>query len=321
MVDLNGDGHDDVLSGSWPGELYVFAGSAEGFQKAQTVKNAEGKMVHVGKAAAVFAADWDRDGDVDLVIGDKDGHVWFVPNESGTKEQKFGVAAKLRAGDAEIRVEGGNAGPTLADWDGNGTLDLIVGAGNGSVYLFSNDSASGAPTLSAPTSLVDAGSSTDPDGCGARTKPHVTDWNADGQPDLLLGDFAMGRPPEVDLTEEQQAELNRLLEERTALAQQVSPIFQRIATEALESVGVELPEDPQEVRNLYGTLTPEQRKAMSEAMQVLMKDNKELADLRAKQQELHKKIRTLRPSAPVLGRVWVFLRPAKAPDDSSATNQ
>ena len=79
----------------------------------------------------------------DLVVGCIEGYVWFVENESGSKELSFRNGVKLSAGEKEINVGHGDSGPAIADWDGDGTLDLIVGAGDGSVQWYPNASRAG----------------------------------------------------------------------------------------------------------------------------------------------------------------------------------
>lgn len=88
MVDYDNDGSQDILSGSWPGELYLFRGKGSGeFEAAEILKDAEGNEVRAGgkdeaSASVVFAHDWDGDGDLDLLIGNIHGHVWAYLREA-----------------------------------------------------------------------------------------------------------------------------------------------------------------------------------------------------------------------------------------------
>ncbi|HLG41763.1 MAG TPA: VCBS repeat-containing protein, partial [Planctomycetota bacterium] len=49
-MDLNGDGNDDLISGSyWPGTIYVFWGKGGGkYSPVEPLKNAAGEKLHGG---------------------------------------------------------------------------------------------------------------------------------------------------------------------------------------------------------------------------------------------------------------------------------
>ena len=210
-MDFDADGKNDILSGSYPGELYLFRGLGDGkFAPSEQIKHADGKPVKVGMAATVFAHDWDADGDLDLVIGDIEGQVHLVANGGSKGKPAFGAAALLKVGSEPIRVNGGDAGPSVADWEGDGKADLLVGTGAGGVALYRNTGTANAPQLGAAEMLVpepEQGQAA-PAGAaarGMRAKVHATDWNKDGKLDLLVGDFAYVEPGKVVLTPEQEA--------------------------------------------------------------------------------------------------------------------
>ena len=50
-MDFDGDGTSDLLSGSWPGELYFFKGDGKGkFAAGETLKDKDGKVIKLGSA-------------------------------------------------------------------------------------------------------------------------------------------------------------------------------------------------------------------------------------------------------------------------------
>ena len=211
-MDFDSDGLTDILSGSWPGELYFFRRQSDGtFAKGENILDAEDKPIKLGSASVVFAADWEGDGDLDLLVGDIQGNVFLVPNEGTSDKPSFGKGEPLSAGDKPIRV-GGDSGPVVADWDGDGRADLVVGAGDGSVVWFRNTAEEGQPVLAEGRSLVAPtktrvareGEETSP-ACGSRTKVCVTDYNGDGLLDLLVGDFGYQSIRNPELTEEDKA--------------------------------------------------------------------------------------------------------------------
>jgi len=204
----------DVLTGSWPGQLYLFRRDADdSFNAGETIKDNEGNEIKTQSASTVFATDWDADGDLDLLTGNIRGEIHLVTNRGNRKEPSYGKPLRLEISD-ELKDRRGDSGPIAADWDGDGLQDLLVGMGEGSVILFRNIGSAEKPALEGGKVLVEKSpigwkwEDRKPGQWGARVKIHVTDWNGDGQLDLLLGDRSGSviKNPELDDDQRKSAE-------------------------------------------------------------------------------------------------------------------
>ena len=99
-MDFDADGDTDVLSGSWPGQLYFFERNANGgFEPGAKIQDMNDKPINAGNASTVFAVDWDADNDIDLVLGDIRGNVFVVKNHGTRREHRFGEPEKLKLGE------------------------------------------------------------------------------------------------------------------------------------------------------------------------------------------------------------------------------
>jgi hypothetical protein len=196
-VDLDGDGQNEIISGSWPGEIYLFRKKPNGTYAAPETLKANGRPINVGPASAVTAADWDQDGDLDLVIGNIHGELHWMRNNGSAAKWAFANSEKLSANGQPIKVNLGDAGPCLTDWNSDGKLDLLVGTGAGEVLFFPDTGAKDKPVLEAAITLVDRGDanieSKSPKRPAIRTKVATADWNGDGMLDLLVGDYVPGQ--------------------------------------------------------------------------------------------------------------------------------
>lgn len=186
-MDIDDDGVEDILSGSWQGDIHWFRGTARRAYGKPAVlyeaqKRPEDKSGYtLLQSSSVAAVDWDGDKDIDLVVGNIHGEVMLLTNEGTRAEARFGEPKPVVVAGTPLVVRGRKAGVCIADWDKDGTMDLVVGSESSEVIWCRNSYDIG---LAKPEVLV----SGDPQyKTGYRAKPCVADWNDDGWPDLLVG--------------------------------------------------------------------------------------------------------------------------------------
>jgi hypothetical protein len=79
--------------------------------------------------------DWDGDGKQDLVVGSQSGEVWFARNVRSKTQPEFTGYTRLQTEGKDIHA-GSEARIAVADLDGDGREDLLVGGGTGIVWFF-----------------------------------------------------------------------------------------------------------------------------------------------------------------------------------------
>ena len=199
FADLDGDGIEDLMSASYPGDLYFFKGlGKEKYAAAKTLRDENGNVVKPVTSATMEAHDMDADGDLDLIIGSRLNGCFVVTN-IGTRQAPKWSAKKQRLLDAKGKKIGGwNYGSNVhfADWDGDGVSDIVVGSDDGGIFWHRNLGKENAPSFGPKQTLVPVMSEEymfkpfpTPTRCGWRVKVHVADYNGDGTPDLLAGDY------------------------------------------------------------------------------------------------------------------------------------
>jgi hypothetical protein len=86
------------------------------------------------------ALDWDRDGDVDLIVGDEDGRVALVENTGKLGEDRTPrfLPPRYFQQQADTLKCGALATPVGCDWDGDGDTDIVSGNTAGYIEWFEN---------------------------------------------------------------------------------------------------------------------------------------------------------------------------------------
>jgi hypothetical protein len=183
-----------VIANSW-----VSADEPAIFHKPLRLQ-ADGMDIDTGEAwghSGPSLADVDGDGQRDLVVGDFSGKFRFYKNVGSEKEPKYAALKFVQAGNTDAHVPIYcciGSSPHFVDFDYDGILDFISGSYDpGECYLFRGLGGgkfaerqtlldrSGKPILRHPDQKQNVQS--------FGSWPVMVDWNNDGKPDLLIGDF------------------------------------------------------------------------------------------------------------------------------------
>jgi len=291
-----------VLSGSYaPGDLLLFAGREGGaFAAPAVLRDRAGQALRVGRASLPFAADWDGDGDLDLLIGNMFGRLFLARNESGGRALEWAAAVPLEVAGQELDIASTNAQPCLADWDGDGRPDLLIGSGDGRVLLLRDTAPEGEPRLDAPRVLVPA--APPPAGQpapGLRSKIAVADWNGDGRPDLVLGDYQPEEGEPRPLAREEERRLRQAMDRTLRLSEERGRLERSELARWLEAHGIA----PTESARHYEDFLVEWSRT---------DEARRLSELIEEQLAIQ---RRLNPAQHEHGRLWVFLR--RAPPEAA----
>lgn len=206
-VDWDNDGDKDIIVGidTWDDYGWDNAFDSEGVWKngplhgyVYLLENVGGKYINRGKVLAggepidVYGApvpciaDFDGDGDLDLICGEfVDGLTWF--ENVGTREApEFAKGFRLSNKHGEIRMHLEMIVPVVSDFDGDGLPDLIIGDEDGRVAWLKNTGkiCKGIPQFEDPLYLRQKA---DLLKFGALATPYSVDWDGDGKDDLVTG--------------------------------------------------------------------------------------------------------------------------------------
>jgi hypothetical protein len=187
VVDLDGDGDDDILVGNkieqndpLNGRLYRLLN--EGTPDAPRFRMSGEFDVGGGYHLLPAFGDLDADGDLDAIMGTWDDEVRMYRNDATDG------SIRLTMVDSAVvtLTRGRNATPTVGDIDGDGDLDLFLGESSGAINFYENTGSERSPEF---TLVSDEYRGFD---VGRRSLPVLHDIDRDGDLDLVVGSESDG---------------------------------------------------------------------------------------------------------------------------------
>ena len=225
LADFDGDGDLEIVYGDSDGLLHVFQGDGSeltgfpvrlilsrglapddqpSYASAYAQDGVEFEDVGSSLLATPAVGDLDGDGSLEIVVASLEGDV-FVVQADGTLRNGWPFALPevlsgdpLRGGPTEkesIIERGIFASPALADFDDDGSLEIVVSAFDGSIYMIREDGTAqpGFPVLlTAPLLWTDPANAKPG---RLMSSPSIGDINGDGLLDIVVGSNEVGNDP------------------------------------------------------------------------------------------------------------------------------
>ncbi len=183
--DMDGDGDKDMFIGDSQGYVHYFENTAPiGANANFVLDSARFASIDVDDYAAPFLVDLNRDGKMDLIIGERYGNINYYENTSSTYPNFIYQTDTLGKFNTKGPWFTGFATPFV--YDKSGSYEMYVGSLAGGLYYCTNidGNLTGAFTVHTDT-LDDIWE-------GGRTAPTGADLNNDGMLDLAIGNYCGG---------------------------------------------------------------------------------------------------------------------------------
>lgn len=150
---------------------------------------ADGKPVDVFGMPSPNFADFDGDGDLDLLCGEFVDRFTYFENIGTRTEPRYTAGRYLTHNGKALAMELCMIVPVAVDWDGDGDMDLVVGEEDGRVALLENTGrmADGVPQFLPQRQFHQEAKYVK---FGALVTPVSCDWDGDGDEDLVCGNTA-----------------------------------------------------------------------------------------------------------------------------------
>ena len=186
-MDWDGDGLTDLVVGNRLGTVNWFRRLPDSTLTAMPPLSTPDGRIDAGHNSAPEVADWNSDGLPDLILGRSNyspGSVVLFLNTGAPGDPVLGDSCFLKAGGSNISHV--YSVPRVFDLDSDGLDDLLLGECTGHVYWFRNVGSADDPVLEEGVVLE---CETGPVHNNTESRVWAGDYDADGVPDLLVGDY------------------------------------------------------------------------------------------------------------------------------------
>jgi hypothetical protein len=214
LADYDGDGQDDLIlalgvwadygwddawdeEGNWkngPLRGYVYVARNTGsneepvYGEPEQIMAGDGPVDTYGCPSPNFA-DFDGDGDLDLMAGEFMDRITWFENTGTRTEPKYAPGRFLTHEGKAIHMDLQMLQVVALDWDKDGDVDLVVGQEDGRVALMEHtgEVQDHMPVFASPRFFQQEADAVK---VGALVTPSACDWDGDGDMDIVAGDTA-----------------------------------------------------------------------------------------------------------------------------------
>lgn len=219
-IDWDRDGDVDIVCGDEDGRVALIEHTGKVGNRMPVFNHPkyfqqEASDLKFGALVTPVGVDWDADGDEDLIAGNTSGNIAFIENLDSANPPKLAAPVLLKSEGKPIHIQAGANGSiqgpaeakwgyttlSVADWDHDGLLDLVVNSIWGKVVWYRNTGTRSEPKLAAKQSVKVRWAGKPPKPAWYwwnpaedelatqwRSTPVAIDWNEDGLIDLVMLD-------------------------------------------------------------------------------------------------------------------------------------
>jgi len=194
FVDIDADNDYDLFIGEGWGKIWYYRNEGDSINYDFTYVTNYFEDIDVGNYASPEFADIDGDGDYDLFVGGEGdlgnayGDVWFYENIGTPEHPSFQLVTKNYL---TFDISNGSTIPQLIDINGDGLLDLMIGASR-TIHYFQNVGTTAVPSFIFMDDYFQGV-------YRIESHPFFVDLDADGDYDLLMGESAIPGPSTLAL--------------------------------------------------------------------------------------------------------------------------
>ncbi|WP_146066584.1 FG-GAP repeat domain-containing protein, partial [Candidatus Venteria ishoeyi] len=197
MADLDHDGDLDLAIGQFGRILYyentgnaLYVNLEERYARGNPFYGPDATLppvVDVDSGATPALVDFDKDGDLDLFVGNEQGKIFYYENKGSPQQAVFEAQANIENPFDSMDV-GFFSVPTFGDIDNDGDIDAFIGEQGGTVKFYRNTGTVKSPNFIEVTGENNPLNRLYETPLSGKSAPSLIDFDQDGDLDLFIGE-------------------------------------------------------------------------------------------------------------------------------------